>query len=122
MESLVVFVVAFIIIFAVNLIIYFYRRIRGNLSNMKEFDILASKFKLKRSNLNYKSLGFIMCLVNSLIISIAGTLCTMVDLNYIWQLLIGFALIMSFILISYGLIGKILKRREMKVKNGRKKN
>ena len=114
MEDLYVFMVSFTIIFIVNLIIYLIKRKKKTLKNMKEFDILASRFKLNRQKMNIKLLGLIFALVNSLIIAITGTICTMIDTNMTWQLIIGFAMLMTLIIISYSLIGFILKKKEGK--------
>lgn len=127
MENLIVFTVSFVLIFIIYLVIYFVKRKKRQLYKMKEFTYLISKFNIDKSKLNYNKLGLIFVLVNSLIISITGTICTMVKLGYIWQFVIGFALLMAFIYIVYGFIGKILKKKELKenvnpVKERRKKN
>ena len=116
MEDLFVFMCSFIIIFVVDLIIYIIRRKNKTLKNMKEFDVLASRFHLSRKNMNVNKLGLIFVLVNSLIISSAGTLCTMFDTNVVWQLLMGFGLLMALIIIVYIIIGIILKKKEGKNK------
>ncbi len=116
MEDLFVFMFSFIIIFIVYLIIYIVKRRNKTLKNMKEFGVLASRFNLSRKEMNFNKLGLIFALVNSLIISSVGTVCTMVDTNIIWQLLIGFALLMALIIITYSIIGFILKKKEGKRK------
>ncbi len=114
MEDLFIFIMSFIIIFIIYLIMYFIKRKKGTLNKMKEFDILSSRFNLKRKNMDINKLGLIIILINSLIISITGTVCTMIDIEIIWQLLIAFAMLMSLIIISYTILGKILKRKEEK--------
>jgi hypothetical protein len=90
--------------------------IRGKLSMMKEMEFINIKYHLDKSKLNYKKLGILFTLVNSLIISITGTLCTMIKFGYIWQLVIGFALLMAMIYSTYSIIGSILKKKEAKKK------
>jgi len=121
MDNLFVFIVSFIIIFVVFIILYFIKRIRGKLATSKDVMLLTSRFKLNKKYLNYNVLGLVFALVNSLIISTTGTLVTMINYDYIWQLLIGFVLLMIFIYVIYGLIGLYLKRREDK-HGKRKKN
>ena len=121
MEDLFVFMTSFFIIFIVYLIIYLIKRKKKTLKDMKEFDILASRFHLSRKNMNENRLALIFVLVNSLIISSVGTMCTMVETNVIWQLLIGFALLMALIIIIYTIIGYILKKKEG-IKNEYKRN
>ena len=122
MEDLFIFMITFVIVFIVYLIIYFVKRKQGKLDKMKEFDILATKFNLKRKNINVNRLGLVFVLVNSLIISITGTVCTSIDLGVIWQLLIAFVLLMALIILCYGFIGKILQKKERKDKNEHKRN
>lgn len=116
MEDLFVFMTSFIIIFIIYLIIYIVKRKKKKLKEMKEFDILASRFNLRRKSMNENRLALIFVLINSLIISSVGTACTMIDLNVVWQLLIGFALLMALIIISYSIIGYILQKKEGKKK------
>ena len=121
MEDLFVFMCSFIIIFIVYLIIYIVKRKKKTLKEMKEFDILASRFQLSRKNMNENKLGLIIVLINSLIIASVGTICTMIDTSLAWQLLIGFALLMALIIICYSIIGFILKKKEGK-RNEHKRN
>ena len=117
MENLFVFMVAFTFIFITFLINYVVKRQRNGLAHSKEVELLINRFKISRNNLNYNALGLIFVLVNSLIIAVTGTICTMVKLHYIWQLVIGFVLLMFLIYAFYGVIGMYLKRKE--VKNGK---
>ena len=116
MEDLFVFMVSFIIIFIVNIIIYIINRRKKKLNKMKELDILASRFNLSRKKLDANKLGLIFALVNSLIIALVGTFCTMIDVSMIYQLIIGFAALMALIIIFYSIIGFILKKKEGKNK------
>ncbi len=108
MENLMFFLIVFIIFFLIFLINFFIKKQKGTLKEAKEFNLLIYWFKLKRKDLDIEKLGLIFTLVNSLIISLTATICTMVNDNYIWQLLIGFVMVMSLMYISYGIIGKIV--------------
>lgn len=108
MENLMFFLIVFIIFFLIFLINFFIKKQKGTLKEAKEFNLLIYWFKLKRKDLDIEKLGLIFALVNSLIISLTATICTMVNDNYIWQLLIGFVMVMSLMYISYGIIGKIV--------------
>ena len=114
MEDLYVFMVSFVIIFIVNIIIYIVKRKKKTLKKMKEFDVIASRFKLNRKNMNVNILGLVFALVNSFIIAFTGTICTMIDTSMTWQLIIGFAMLMALIIIFYSIIGFILKKKEGK--------
>ena len=114
MENLLFFIIVFIIVFLVNLILYFIRRKKGTLYQNKSIIFLTTKYKLKKKNLDLNRLCLITILIDSLIISITGTICTMIDLGYIWQLAIGFVMLMGLIYISYTLLGRFIKRKEGK--------
>jgi len=112
MESLLVFVVSFVIIFVIYLVVYFIRRTSGTLYKSKDVELICAKFNLKKKNLDLNRLCLLTALVNSLIISITGTICTSVDLDYIWELAIGFVMLMGLIYIIYTLLGRYLKKKE----------
>lgn len=122
MEDLFIFMITFVIVFVVYLVLYFIRRKQGKLREMKELDILAARFDLRKSEMNYNRLGFIFALINSLIISITGTICTMNTFSLIWQLLIAFVVLMCLIILSYTIIGKVLRKKEGKKNNEHKRN
>jgi len=112
MENLFVFLISYVVVFIVFLINYIIKKMRGTLGYSKETKLLIQKFKLDRKRLDYNSLGIIFALVNSLIIALVGTISSMIDMHYLWQLAIGFVLLMVMIYLIYGGIGLILKRRE----------
>ena len=58
---------------------------------------------------DYNKLGIILSIVNAFIISSTGVLCTMIDMDKIWQLLYGFVLLVALIYVFYGIIGNILE-------------
>ncbi len=112
MENLYLFLISFSFIFIIYLLVFLIKMKRKKLSKMKEFDLLKSKFKLK--NINYKKVGLILVLINSFIISITGTVCSMVDLSLPWQLCIGFVMLMMLIYSLYFILGSILVKLENK--------
>lgn len=126
MEDLITFCIAFILIFTTYLIIYFIKMKKKNLAQMTEVILLKKFFDLKDVKLKYKLLCFFIILINSIIISIAGTICTMIKMNYIWQILIGFVILVSLIYLFYNLLGIILKKKYAKeikeIKKGKEKD
>ena len=114
MENLFIFLMSFTFIFIILLINYFIKMRKNELVFSKEINLLVARFKLNKKKLNYKGVGLILVLINSLIIATTGTFATMNDFSYIWQLAIGFALLMSLIYVSYALVGLCLKRKEDK--------
>ena len=114
MENLYIFILSFTLVFLTMLVLYLKKRKRGQLVNSKEIKILIARFKLDKKKLNYEALGLILILVNSLIIATTGTLASAINLDYVWQLMIAFVVLMILIYSSYALIGLYLKRRENK--------
>ena len=112
MENLLMFILSFSIIFIIYIIIYFIRRKRGTLYKTKDVEILVAKSKLKKKDLDLNKICLITSLLNSLIISITGTICTMIDLGYIWQLAIGFVMLMGLIYVSYTILARVLVKRK----------
>ena len=112
MEDLFIFMVSFVLVFIVYLVIYFIKRKKNELKKMQEIRFLIAKSK--RKDLNYNKLGLIIVLLNSLIIASTGTVCTMVDTSFIWQLLIGFAMLCALIILFYGLLVVVLKKGKNK--------
>ena len=114
MEDLMFFLISFVIIFGVLLTNYYLKKQKGNLGLSKEFTLLKSKFKLTKKDINEEKLGLVFVLVNALIISSTGTITTMLDVDYIWQMAIGFLILMIQIYLIYSLIGKIILRKRGK--------
>ena len=112
MENLYLFLISFTFIFIIYLIDILNKMKKRKLSKMKEFDLLKSKFKLK--HINYKKVGLILILINSFIISLTGTICSIIDLSIPWQLCIGFVLLMMLIYSLYYILGSILVKLENK--------
>ncbi len=61
--------------------------------------------RVKKSN--YNVMGIILSFVNAFIISVTGVLCTMVDMDKLWQIVYGFVLLTALIYIFYSIIGNI---------------
>ncbi len=112
MEDLFIFMVSFVLIFIVYLVIYLIKRKKNEVKNMQEIRLLVGRYKLK--GINYNKLGLLVILINSFIISITGTLCTMIDTSLAWQLLMGFGMLFALIIICYGALGLFLKKGKNK--------
>lgn len=120
MEDLMFFLITFVSIFIILLINYFIKKKKGILKNSREFLLLKTKFNLSKNDFDEEKLGLVLVLVNSFIIALTATITTIVSDDYIWQITIGFALLMILIYLIYGLIGKVLCKRK-KVNNGKYK-
>ena len=123
MENLFLFTIVFTIVLLIYFFVfYLYGLKKKSIKSSLQVDLLLIKSNLKKKEINEKSIGIIICLLDSLIISISGTIATSINLNYIWQILIGFVLLMVFIYILYTITGKILKRSVRKNEHKRNRN
>lgn len=114
MENLFIFLISFVIIFLIFLVNYFIKRKKKELANAKEIQMLIAKYRLNSKKLNYEALALTLALIYSLLIAFVGTLVSALPMKQIWQLAIGFILIMSLLYITYMLIGLVLKKSENK--------
>lgn len=111
MDDLFVFMISFTMIFVVYLAIYFVKLKKKKLASMMEYKYLINKYKLDKKKINYKRIGIVICLLNAFIIAFVGTICTMIKVKVMWQLCIGFALLMVMIYSCYGILGNILSKK-----------
>ena len=112
MESLIVFIVSFVFVFVTYFIIYLIKYKKGTIKETKEVKFLCYKYGVKIKNMNFKRLWIVFALLNALIISVSGTVCTSLKIGYVWQVLTGFGLLFIMIFLVYGALGKILIRKE----------
>jgi hypothetical protein len=113
MNDFIFFIILFVILFLIYALRTLIKTRRKTLKNMGEITYLINRFKLDEKKLNYKSLAYIVSFINSFIISLSSSLISAINLYYIWQLMIGFVLLISLIYSLYGILGVILKRKGM---------
>ena len=112
MENLFIFIISFTVIFLIYFFVfYLYGLKKKKIKNSMQVQLILARTRLKKKDLNEKSVGIIICLLDAIIISTAGTIATAIHLNYVWQILIGFALLMGLIYSLYDIVGRILKRK-----------
>lgn len=104
MENLYLFLILFIIFFIIFLVDYFIKRKKNKLKKFIGMELV----KVKKED--YNKLGIILSIINAFIISSTGVLCTMIEMEKIWQLLYGFVLLVALIYVFYGIIENILER------------
>ncbi|MDD2505134.1 MAG: hypothetical protein PHF21_02540 [Bacilli bacterium] len=116
MGNLYYFLITFVIVFLGLLMNYFIKKRNNTLINSREFILLKSRFNLTKKELNEEKIGLIFVLTNSLIISGTAAVTSIIKLDYIWRILIGFVILMILIYLIYGLIGVILIKLRKKAK------
>lgn len=106
-----------IIVYLVLFIAYYlllglkYRKYNKNKLPM-EITYLKTLYKVEINKDNYRKYHIICILVNSLIMTIIYMIISKLIKGFIWQLLIGFILLMLLIIIAYGLLGRIYGKKD----------
>ena len=112
MENLFIFLITFVSIFLIYFFVFYLKGLKKKkIKKSMQVQLILTKTHLKEKDINEKSIGIIICLIDALIISSAGTIATSINVNYVWQILIGFALLMGLIYSLYTIVGIILKRK-----------
>jgi len=115
MENLFMFLISFVGMFLIYFFVfYLYGLKKKKIKTSMQVELILLRSGLKKKDINEKSIGIIICLLDSFIISTSGTIATSLNLNYVWQILIGFALLMGLIFSLYEIVARILKRKCMK--------
>lgn len=104
MEDLFLFIIVFIVFFIIFIIDYFVKKKKKQLRKFIGMELA----RVRREN--YNIMGIVLSFVNAFIISVTGVLCTMVNMDKLWQILYGFVLLSALIYIFYSIIGNINDR------------
>ena len=106
------FMIIFFVIFVVNYFVnYILKNKHSNLIDNQALMFITKKYKLKLDDKKTKLLSKIIIIVNSLIISIPIELILRLNIKYLYSIIISFILFIFLILISYNLLGYILKKK-----------
>ncbi len=116
METIILFVVAFLFAFIGRFLIFlFYSSKKRKNKRKKNVDgvsiemlYLLRKFKVQQKKINKKSFALLLSFLDALIISTTVLLVVMLTDNLILQLIIGFLVMMAMIFLVYELLGRIL--------------
>ena len=71
-----------------------------------------NKFKLKKESLLTKKMLFIYSVIDSFIITLVFMIISLIEIPFIIQLFMGFALLFALIYAIYELLGRYLKKKE----------
>ena len=74
-------------------------------------EFLEYRYKVKKSKINEKKLTWICVNANAFIISITGTICFLIPLKFIFQMIIGFIILFILIFTLYTLIGILIIKK-----------
>jgi hypothetical protein len=114
MESLVLFIVSFIIVylFYFFFVILFPKK-RERLYKGIEATFLIKSYKIKSKTIENKNFCHLIALTNALIISLTVTIANLLN-NYILMFIVGLVLLFPQIILYYHLIGKYYQKKEGK--------
>lgn len=81
-------------------------------NELTEIAYLVGRFKLDKQKLNLSRLLVIISLINSFIISLVAVVVLIINVHVVFQLLIGFVLLMTLIFAMYEILGQYLVKKE----------
>lgn len=114
MKDLIMFIMMFLITYSIYYFLVLSRPKKLNkYKNSTEVLYLTNLYKLDISKLNFKIFARTLILMNSLIVSLVVQIIMITD-NYLLMILLGFSLIILFILVGYHLLGKYYQRKVVK--------
>ena len=112
MKYIVIYISTFALIFLFLYIFQFIRNDKKNkLGEDKAFYFITQRYHLKMNKKRVRTLSKIIVINNSFIISIPVYLCLILNIKYVYLLLISLGIFIVLILVSYNLIGKLLKKK-----------
>ncbi len=112
------FLVVFLIVFLFTYIINYNQWKKKNYQKIGEYRYLKLKFGLDSKKVPLRKILISFSLLDAFIISFVTTFLALLQINFIWQMLIGFVLLFALIYACYELYGRHL----MKKYQGRKEN
>ncbi|MBQ3021033.1 MAG: hypothetical protein IJD92_02260 [Bacilli bacterium] len=112
MDSLILFSISYVILFILYIFLFYIMGLKmKKILNSNQVRFLKVRFGLKDKDLNPKTIGFIICLIDPLIISLTGTIVSLPKWNYVLELLLGFVILIALIYSFYEILGRIIKRK-----------
>lgn len=105
------FLVLFIIFFTIFYVINFRKVKSKKFDNIREINDVIKRFKINKKKINYKKEIIYISLINSFIVSSVGTFVTCLNIPQVFQLAIGFVLLLALIYSLYELYGRHLRKK-----------
>ena len=114
-KSLIYFGICFVVVFLLYLVInkILSKKIKESREQI-EINYLINRFKLNMKITKYKTIKLIVYILNSFIIAVTFTIIVNLKYKYAYKLMIAFIVMFILIYSLYEIVGRILKRRELK--------
>ena len=111
LDELILFIMTFLLVFIIYEL-FLVRKAKKDKRRKKPIEVnyLIGKYNLDINKLNYRRLLNIISVVSAFDISLVVTIVSLFN-NFLFQLLVGFVLIMLLIIVSYDIVGRIYKKK-----------
>ena len=114
--NLLFFLVLFLVVYVITYFMNLHKLKKGKSQSIGELNYLVLKFRLNKKQLNVRGMLLWFSLIDAFIISFVTTFITILKIDTIWQLLIGFVLLFSLIYAFYEIYGRHLVNKGLKKK------
>lgn len=112
MKYLLGYIILFLIIFIIVYVFTFLMKSkREELGLSKSFRFIKNKYNLKMDKKRVRILAKVIAVANTFILSIPIYLVLVINIDYIFSLVISLVIFIVLILVVYNLIGYILKKK-----------
>ena len=106
LETIFLFVFSFLLVMLLHiLIINRGRKTYKEGKKITEIHYLVHKFNLDMRKVKYNNMKWVTTIVNSLIVSFTATVVSIIN-GIVWQILVGFVLLIALIIPTYEIIGR----------------
>ena len=99
------FIVGYIVVFLL-LYFFYYKKNKKNKKGLIEVQYLKARFRLKDKDLNISKMLIPIVLMDTFIIVFTWVFINLLPVNFFWQLLVSFALVIALIYSVYELYGR----------------
>lgn len=112
MSSIILFFMFYIILFILYFFFFYLLGLKKkSILKSMQVQFLKVRFNLTNKDLNPKKIGLIISFIDPFIISLTGTIVSLPKWNYVFEIILGFVLLMALIYSIYELLGRLIKRK-----------
>ncbi len=116
LQSLIEFIVGYVVVFLI-LYFFYYRKNKKNKKGLVEIEYLIARFGLKLKKEDIEKMVMPIVLMNTFIIIFTWVFINLLPIDFIWQLCVGFVLVVALIYSIYEIYGRhIAKKLERRKK------
>ena len=106
--NLLFFFIVFLLVYVITYFINLQKFKKKKIKTIGEYNYLVTKFRLNFRKLNVRKMLLWFSLLDAFIIAFVTTFITLVDMDTIWQMVIGFVLLFVLIYACYEIYGRHL--------------